>query len=155
MAVTVRDNTKNGDQWNEWATILDAKIYDADAQQNKYDDLVKGIVVEKKSKRWGEKSTVMGGLGDYDIKDIEIFDRKDTDGNLLYWGWYSISELRGQIPANNVAYGIRLRCKNIQVGDERTCRNFFLAEGDKRFSQYFFGFSEIFHLNWKILKEIK
>lgn len=77
--------------------------------------------------------------GDYDIKDIEIFDRKDTDGNLLYWGWYSISELRGQIPANNVAYGIRLRCKNIQVGDERTCRNFFLAEGDKRFSQYFFG----------------
>lgn len=68
MAVTVRDNTKNGDQWNEWATILDAKIYDADAQQNKYDDLVKGIVVEKKSKRWGEKSTVMGGLGDYGIK---------------------------------------------------------------------------------------
>ena len=68
MAVTVRDNTKNGDQWNEWATILDAKIYDADAQQNKYDDLVKGLVIEKKSKRWGEKSTVMGGLGDYDIK---------------------------------------------------------------------------------------
>ncbi len=68
MAVTVRDNTKNGDQWNEWATILDAKIYDADAQQNKYDELIKGIVVEKKSKRWGEKSTVMGGLGDYDIK---------------------------------------------------------------------------------------
>ena len=47
--------------------------------------------------------------------------------------------MRGQIPANNVAYGIRLRCKNIQVGDERTCRNFFLAEGDKRFSQYFYG----------------
>ena len=68
MAVTIRDNTKNGDQWNEWATILDAKIYDADAQQNKYDDLVKGLTVEKKSKRWGEKSTVMGGLGDYDIK---------------------------------------------------------------------------------------
>ena len=77
--------------------------------------------------------------GDYDIKDIKIFDKKDKDGNLIYWGWYSISELRGQIPANNVAYGIRLRCKNIQVGDERTCRNFFLAEGDKRFSQYFFG----------------
>lgn len=77
--------------------------------------------------------------GDYDIRDINIFDRKDAAGNLIYWGWYSISELRGQIPANNIAYGIRLRCKNIQVGDERTCRNFFLAEGDKRFSQYFFG----------------
>lgn len=68
MAVTIRDNTKNGDQWNEWATILDAKIYDADAQQNKYDDIVKAVTVEKKSKRWGEKSTVMGGLGDYGIK---------------------------------------------------------------------------------------
>ena len=77
--------------------------------------------------------------GDYDIQDIKIFDRKDSDGKLIYWGWYSISELRGQIPANNIAYGIRLRCKNIQVGDERTSRNFFLAEGDKRFSQYFFG----------------
>lgn len=77
--------------------------------------------------------------GDYDIKNIKIFDKRDEGGNLIYWGWYSISELRGQIPANNIAYGIRLRCKNIQVGDERTCRNFFLAEGDKRFSQYFFG----------------
>lgn len=77
--------------------------------------------------------------GDYDIQDIKIFDRKDSEGKLIYWGWYSISELRGQIPANNVAYGIRLRCKNIQVGDERTSRNFFVAEGDKRFAQYFFG----------------
>lgn len=77
--------------------------------------------------------------GDYDIKDIQLFDKKDSNGNLVYWGWYSISELRGQIPSMNVAYGIRLRCKNIQVGDERTCRNFFVAEGDKRFSQYFFG----------------
>ena len=77
--------------------------------------------------------------GDYDIKDIQIFDKKDNKGHLIYWGWYSISELRGQIPSINVAYGIRLRCKNIQVGDERTCRNFFVAEGDKRFAQYFFG----------------
>ena len=73
------------------------------------------------------------------IKDIQFFDRKDSDGKIIYWGWYSISELRGQIPANNVAYGIRLRCMNIQIGDERTTRNFFIAEGDKRFAQYFFG----------------
>ena len=77
--------------------------------------------------------------GDYDIKNIKIFDKKDSDGKIIYWGWYSISELRGQIPANNIAYGIRLRCKNIQLGDERTTRNFFVAEGDKRFAQYFFG----------------
>ena len=77
--------------------------------------------------------------GEYDIKSIKFFDKRNSDGNLIYWGWYSISELPGQIPSYNVAYGIRLRCKNIQIGDERTCRNFFSAEGDKRFSQYFFG----------------
>ncbi len=78
MAVIVRDNTKNGDQWNEWATLLDAKIYDADAQQNQYDDLVKAMTIEKKSKRWGEKSTVMGGLGDYDIKNEGADAAEDT-----------------------------------------------------------------------------
>ena len=63
--------------------------------------------------------------GDYVIKDIVFFDKKDNEGKLIYWGWYSISELRGQIPMHNIAYGIRLRCKNIQVGDERTSRNFY------------------------------
>lgn len=77
--------------------------------------------------------------GDYDVKDIQFFSKKNQDDNMVYWGWYSISELRGQIPSENLAYGMRLRCKNIQVGDERTCRNFFAAEGDKRFSQYFYG----------------
>ena len=55
MAVTVRNNTKNGDMWNEWATILNSAIFDSDAQQNT-------------SKRWGEKATTIGGLGDYDVK---------------------------------------------------------------------------------------
>lgn len=77
--------------------------------------------------------------GDYDVKDIQFFSKKDQADNMIYWGWYSISELRGQMPSENLAYGMRLRCKNIQVGDERTCRNFFVSEGDKRFSQYFYG----------------
>ena len=68
MAVTVRDTTKNGDMWNEWATLLDAAIFDSDAQQNKYDDLVKALANVSKSDRWGEKSTTIGGLGDYDVK---------------------------------------------------------------------------------------
>ena len=68
MPVTIRDNTKNGDMWNEWATILNAAIYDADAQQNKYDDIVDALAVVEKSKRWGEKATTIGGLGDFEIK---------------------------------------------------------------------------------------
>lgn len=78
MAVTIKDNTKNGDQWNEWATLLDSAIYDEDAQQNDYDDLVKAIAVEKKSKRWGEKSTTIGGLGDYEVKTEGADAAEDT-----------------------------------------------------------------------------
>lgn len=77
--------------------------------------------------------------GDFDIKDIKLFEKKDEFGKLIYWGWYSISEMPGQIPSYNVAYGMRLRCKNIQVGDESTCCNFFVSDTDKRFSQYFYG----------------
>ena len=100
-------------------------------------------IFSSKIKRYVQNNSIVLDVYNIFIGDEsgeeQIFDRKDKYGNLIYWGWYSVSELRGQIPANNVAYGIRLRCKNIQVGDERTCRNFFTAEGDKRFSQYFYG----------------
>jgi len=68
MGVTIRNNTKNGDMWNEWATILNAAIFDSDAQQNKYTDLLNAIANVSTSKRWGEKATTIGGLGDYDVK---------------------------------------------------------------------------------------
>jgi len=68
MAVTIRTNTKNNRFWDEWATLFDAVIYDADAQRNKYDDIVTALTMEKKSSRWGEKSIVMGGLGDFQVK---------------------------------------------------------------------------------------
>lgn len=70
MAVTIRatEGLKNDNMWNEWSTILDACIYDADAQQNNYDQIVKALTLEKKSKRWGEKSATMGGLGNFQAK---------------------------------------------------------------------------------------
>lgn len=68
MAVVIRNNLTNNRMWDEWSTLLDSVIYDADAQQNKYDDIVKALTIEKKSKRWGEKSLVMGGLGDFVVK---------------------------------------------------------------------------------------
>ena len=68
MAVTIRDNTKNGDAWNEWATLLNAAIFDADAQQNSYDDLLNGLAVVDTSDRWAEKQATFGGLGDFEYK---------------------------------------------------------------------------------------
>ena len=69
MAVIIRNSTVNGDMWNEWATLLNAAIMDSDAQQNSYDDLVNALANVQKSKRWGEKSTTIGGLGDFLVKD--------------------------------------------------------------------------------------
>ena len=69
MAVIIRDNTLNSDMWNEWATLLNAAIMDSDAQQNSYDDLVNALANVQTSKRWGEKSTTIGGLGDYMTKE--------------------------------------------------------------------------------------
>ena len=68
MAVQVRTNLVNNSFWDEWATLFDSVIFDADAQQNDYDKIVKALSIEKKSKRWGEKSIVMGGLGDFQAK---------------------------------------------------------------------------------------
>ena len=65
MSVNIRTNLVNNSMWDEWATLFDSVIYDADAQRNKYDDIVKALTIEKKSNRWGEKSIVMGGLGDF------------------------------------------------------------------------------------------
>ena len=90
---------------------------------------------------------------DYAIRDIKFFDKRDDDGNLIYWGWYSISEMPGQMQPCNVAYGIRMRCKNIQIGDESTCGNFFIADTEKRFSQYFYG--ELFIETSKLMPDAR
>ena len=87
----------------------------------------------------GYTTRIIDKQGDYDIKDIQFFDQRDAEGNIIYWGWYSISEMKGQINAVNIPYGMRLRCKNIQIGDENTCKKFFRTDGDKRFAQYFYG----------------
>ena len=70
MAPIIRRSTglANNREWDEWATLLDSVIYDSAAQRNKYKDLVTALTVEKKSKRWGEKSITMGGLGDFQSK---------------------------------------------------------------------------------------
>ena len=66
--IRTSEGLKNNRMWDEWATLLDACIYDADAQQNNYDQIVKALTLEKKSKRWGEKSITMGGLGNFQSK---------------------------------------------------------------------------------------
>jgi hypothetical protein len=74
-----------------------------------------------------------------DILSIKFLLAKDDNGNLIYWGWYSISCLKGQMKPINIARGIRLRKENIQIGDEEICKKFFTKTEDQRFSFYYFG----------------
>jgi hypothetical protein len=78
MAVTIRNTVANGSLWNEWATLLNAAIFDADAQQNSYDDLLNGLANVDTSDRWAEKSVTIGGLGDFDAKTEGADAAEDT-----------------------------------------------------------------------------
>ena len=70
MSVIIRRSTglANNREWDEWATLLDSVIYDSEAQRHNYDNIVSALTIEKSSKRWGEKSITMGGLGDFQAK---------------------------------------------------------------------------------------
>lgn len=74
-----------------------------------------------------------------DILDVYFLLSRDDDGNIIYWGWYTISCLKGQMKPKNIARGIRLRKENIQIGDEEICKKFFSKTEDQRFSFYYFG----------------
>ena len=74
-----------------------------------------------------------------DILDVDFLLSKDDNGNIIYWGWYSLSHLNGQMKQINIARGIRLRKENIQIGDEEICKKFFTKTTDQRFSFYYFG----------------
>lgn len=74
-----------------------------------------------------------------DILDVDFLLSRDDNGDIIYWGWYTISCLKGQMKPKNIARGIRLRKENIQIGDEEICKKFFSKTEDQRFSFYYFG----------------
>lgn len=83
------------------------------------------------------------------VYQVNYFNRKSASGEPLFWGWFSMTSLEGQIPSANLARGIRLRSVNIQIGDSEICKKFFTSTSDQRFSFYFFG--ELHALNSKLI----
>lgn len=83
------------------------------------------------------------------VYKVNFFNRKSASGEPLFWGWFSMTSLEGQIPSANLARGIRLRSANIQIGDSEICKKFFTNTSDQRFSFYFLG--ELHALNSKLI----
>ena len=72
-----------------------------------------------------KRSVLAGNKKEKDfIQDIEFFEDYKKDGELLFIGWYGITNLTGQIKEDEIN-GIRLRKHNIQIGDNHTLDSFF------------------------------
>ncbi len=72
------------------------------------------------------------------VTGVEFWYEQNSNGKPMYWGWYSVSGLKGVIAKTNNARNIRLRCENIQLGDENACLRF-LHNDKQRFVRWFFG----------------
>jgi hypothetical protein len=72
-----------------------------------------------------------------EIFDIHLFEERNTNGEMLYWGWYGISQFEGVIDDINIGKGIRLRKGNIQIGSKHTLLKLF--RDTQRGNYYFFG----------------
>ena len=71
-----------------------------------------------------------------EVIDILFFKENNKQGELLFWGWYGITEKNQSLNQINYARGFRLRKANIQIGNDDTLVK---LHKDKRFQFYFFG----------------
>lgn len=81
-----------------------------------------------------------------DIKFFKefILDTKSKEKELLYWGWYGITEKMQQIPDDNIEKFIRLRKSNIQIGLENRLDTF---HKQPRGNQFYIGEVHAIHKN--------
>ncbi len=78
-----------------------------------------------------------------EIQDIQFFKSAGKQGDILFWGWHSVSDTQNnQLKSINQARGLRLRKSNIQIGNERRLANLFK---DPRFNLYVVGEVHTWH----------
>jgi len=92
------------------------------------------------------KPSVITSKGEDDIIDVDFFDIKDVDGNLIAWLWYGITRFQAVIKKDCKERGIRLRKENIQLGDEDALQKLFKED---RGQHYFIG--EVFAIDSNLI----
>ena len=85
------------------------------------------IIVNDKSLSKEYEATFQTRMGTDKIFNVAFKDFYDADGNLIAWSWIGLSTFKGVINPtkknpNRMRY-IRLRQKNIQIGDEKVFQN--------------------------------
>jgi len=81
-----------------------------------------------------------------ELKRVKFFYSYKEDKTLLFFGWYSQTDLSGMIKDDNIS-GLRLRKRNILIGNNRTLDEFFGDKTNQRFNRYFVGEVYVFDVN--------
>ena len=89
------------------------------------------------------KINVQTRMGKDEIFGVDFHDFFNDEGNLIAWGWIGLSNFKGVLDqksgtADNKMRGIRLRQKNIQIGDKDVFQSRKLFHED-RGTTYFIG----------------
>jgi len=118
--------------------IFKSKIYEeAEADKVNFDEYKIYLNTEQLFKGYSTYIKKDESQAPYDqVIDVVFFKSYASDGQLLLWGWHSISEKNQSLNQVNFMRGFRLRKSNIQVGDEYTLLR---LHRDRRFQFYFFG----------------
>lgn len=81
------------------------------------------------------------------IKQIAFFEGYRNDGSLFFVGWYGVTDLSGMVKEDN-ANGLRVRKRNILIGDNRTLDEFFGNNKTyQNFNRWFVGEIYVFEEN--------
>jgi hypothetical protein len=118
---------------------VNEKIIELNKTPEEYNIVINNEPIFKPYRR----SVIAGNLKEKDyIHEIKFFDEKNKNGELIFLGWYGLTNLSGQIKEGDVN-GIRIRKHNIQIGDNHTLDQFFGKNASyQRLNRWYVG--EIF-----------
>ncbi|MCP4401312.1 MAG: hypothetical protein GY801_28940 [bacterium] len=72
------------------------------------------------------------------IKEIKFFESYNGDGALFFVGWYAVTDLSGIVQDDSIN-GLRVRKRNILIGDNRTLDTFFGEKSYQVYNRWFVG----------------